>query len=151
MTGSMPGMAASTRRHAYWVAAEFGGGTENSLALDVTWACTSRPITTSQSPVSPEMRLLVVAAMVFDVSAIHEAAGAGVEACISSVSDNRAVAEGQSVVGVRAQRWLRLLRFGAVPRAYRQPLFEPARPMAAAKHAFRHVDQVGETRLAQLR
>src|SRR5690606_18157845 len=33
---------------------------ENSLALDVTWAWTSRPITTSQSPVAPLMRYSLI-------------------------------------------------------------------------------------------
>src|SRR4051812_18481980 len=50
----MPGIAASTSDT--WL---FGSppnaveAPENSLALEVTWACTSRPITTSQSPVEP--------------------------------------------------------------------------------------------------
>src|SRR5262245_10983885 len=58
MTGSMPGMAASTSET--WL---FGGppkaveAPENSLALEATCACTSRPITVSQSPVAPRMRL----------------------------------------------------------------------------------------------
>src|SRR5258708_16150486 len=50
----MPGIAASTSDT--W---EFGSppnaveAPENNLACEVTWACTSRPITTSQSPVAP--------------------------------------------------------------------------------------------------
>src|SRR6266571_3745179 len=54
MTGSMPGIAASTRDT--W---EFGGlpnaveAPENSLAFEVTCACTSMPTTTCQSPVMP--------------------------------------------------------------------------------------------------
>ena len=50
----MPGIAASTSET--WL---FGAppnsveAPENSLALEVTWACTSMPITTSQSPVAP--------------------------------------------------------------------------------------------------
>src|SRR5437667_20884 len=53
MTGSMPGIAASTRET--W---EFGAlpnavdAPENSLAFDVTCACTSMPMTTSQSPLA---------------------------------------------------------------------------------------------------
>ena len=56
-TGSMPGIAASTRLT--WL---FGSAPnaveapENSLALLATWAWTSRPITTSHSPVAPWMR-----------------------------------------------------------------------------------------------
>ena len=54
MTGSMPGIAASTSET--W---EFGSppnsveAPENSFDCDVTWAWTSRPTTTSQSPVAP--------------------------------------------------------------------------------------------------
>ena len=50
----MPGIAASTSET--WL---FGAppnsveAPENSLAFEVTWACTSMPITTSQSPVAP--------------------------------------------------------------------------------------------------
>src|ERR1700733_2345272 len=50
----MPGIAASTSD-----TCELGSppnsveAPENSLASDVTWACTSRPITTSQSPFAP--------------------------------------------------------------------------------------------------
>ena len=58
ITGSMPGIAASTSE-----TCEFGSppnaveAPENSLACEVTWACTSRPMTTSQSPVAPLMSL----------------------------------------------------------------------------------------------
>ena len=54
MTGSIPGIAASTSET--WL---FGSppnsvdAPEKSFAFDVTWAWTSMPITTSQSPVSP--------------------------------------------------------------------------------------------------
>ena len=54
ITGSMPGIAASTSE-----TCELGSppnaveAPENNLASDVTWACTSKPITTSQSPVAP--------------------------------------------------------------------------------------------------
>src|SRR5260370_11458906 len=54
MTGSMPGIAASTRET--WL---FGSppnsveAPENSFELEVTWAWTSSPITISQSPVAP--------------------------------------------------------------------------------------------------
>src|SRR5258708_22151361 len=56
MTGSMPGMAASTSET--W---ELGAppnavaAPENSLDCEATWAWTSRPITTSQSPVAPRI------------------------------------------------------------------------------------------------
>ena len=56
-TGSMPGIAASTRLT--WVlgsAPNAVAAPENSLALETTWAWTSRPITTSHSPVAPLMR-----------------------------------------------------------------------------------------------
>src|SRR5690606_5890709 len=55
----MPGMAASTR-----LTFEFGSAPnaveapENSLASDLTWACTSMPMITSQSPVAPGIRRL---------------------------------------------------------------------------------------------
>src|SRR5882762_6632364 len=54
MTGSMPGIAASTSET--WV---FGSppnsveAPENSFEFEVTWAWISKPITTSQSPVAP--------------------------------------------------------------------------------------------------
>ena len=54
ITGSMPGMAASTSET--WA---FGSppnaveAPENNLACEVTWAWTSMPMTTSQSPVAP--------------------------------------------------------------------------------------------------
>ena len=57
ITGSMPGIAASTK-----LTLLFGGRPnsvdepENSLLSDVTWAWTSMPITISQSPVAPEMK-----------------------------------------------------------------------------------------------
>src|SRR5215218_4660359 len=68
MTGSMPGIAASTSET--WL---FGSppnsveAPENSFDLDVTWACTSSPITTSQSPVWPLISFpgLTVAFMLF--------------------------------------------------------------------------------------
>ena len=56
-TGSMPGKAASTR--ATWLLGSAPNSVEapeKSLASDVTWAWTSRPITTSHSPVAPWMR-----------------------------------------------------------------------------------------------
>ena len=55
---AMPGMAASTKD-----TCEFGAppnsveAPENSLASDATWACTSMPTMTSQSPVEPRMSL----------------------------------------------------------------------------------------------
>src|SRR5437868_6297314 len=58
ITGNMPGMPASTKD-----TCEFGSAPnsveapENSLDLDRTWAWTSRPITTSQSPVCPLINL----------------------------------------------------------------------------------------------
>ncbi|MNL42239.1 hypothetical protein D3C87_1646820 [compost metagenome] len=57
MVGSMPGMAASTK-----LTLALGGlpkavdEPENSLLSLVTWACTSMPMITSQSPVEPEIR-----------------------------------------------------------------------------------------------
>ena len=59
MTGSMPGIAASTSD-----TCEFGAppksveAPENSLECESTCACTSMPITTSQSPVAPAMKRL---------------------------------------------------------------------------------------------
>ena len=57
ITGSMPGMAASTRLT--WALGSPPNSVEapeNSLALEVTWAWTSMPITTSQEPVAPSIR-----------------------------------------------------------------------------------------------
>ena len=56
ITGSMPGMAASTSET--WLlggAPKAVAAPENNFAADITWACTSRPMTTSQSPVRPSM------------------------------------------------------------------------------------------------
>src|SRR5579871_4151105 len=56
ITGSIPGMAASTSD-----TCEFGSppnavaAPENSFDFELTWAWTSSPITTSQSPVAPLM------------------------------------------------------------------------------------------------
>ena len=56
ITGSMPGMAASTSE-----TCELGSppnaveAPEKSFERDVTWAWTSMPMTTSQSPVAPLM------------------------------------------------------------------------------------------------
>ena len=56
ITGSMPGNAASTK-----LTCELGGAPksvaapENSFALLITWAWTSRPTTTSQAPVEPSI------------------------------------------------------------------------------------------------
>ena len=54
ITGSIPGMAASTRE-----TLEFGSAPkaveapENSFDCEATWACTSIPITSSQSSLTP--------------------------------------------------------------------------------------------------
>jgi hypothetical protein len=56
--GNMPGMAASTSET--WLLGAPPNSVEapeNSFALEVTWACTSMPMTTSQSPVEPRIRL----------------------------------------------------------------------------------------------
>src|SRR5947199_1415088 len=54
ITGSIPGMAASTSDTcALGAPPNAVDAPENSLALDVTWACTSMPMTTSQSPLAP--------------------------------------------------------------------------------------------------
>ena len=56
MTGSMPGIAASTRLTLVLGAApKVVEAPEKSLALELTWAWTSRPITISQSPLAPAM------------------------------------------------------------------------------------------------
>src|ERR1700742_4259875 len=66
ITGSMPGIATSTSET--WL---FGSppnsveAPENSLALEVTWAWISIPITTSQSPVAPLINLPLVVVMTF--------------------------------------------------------------------------------------
>src|SRR5690606_16072200 len=55
-TGSMPGIAASTRlTWLFGSAPNAAEAPENSLALEVTCACTSRPMTTSQVPVRPSI------------------------------------------------------------------------------------------------
>ena len=54
ITGSKPGMPASTRETCVLGSAPKAVvAPENSLALDLTWACTSSPMTSSQSPVAP--------------------------------------------------------------------------------------------------
>ena len=57
ITGSMPGIAASTSET--WLLGSPPNAVEapeNSFDFEATWACTSRPMTTSQSPVAPAMR-----------------------------------------------------------------------------------------------
>ena len=57
MTGSMPGIAASTRLTlALGAEPNAVEAPENSFASDFTCACTSMPMITSQSPVAPEMK-----------------------------------------------------------------------------------------------
>jgi hypothetical protein len=56
MTGSMPGMPASTKATLELGSApNFVDAPEKSLARDETCACTSMPITSSQSCRAPEM------------------------------------------------------------------------------------------------
>ena len=57
ITGSMPGMAASTSET--WLLGAPPNAVEapeNSLASELTWAWISMPTTTSQSPVAPLMK-----------------------------------------------------------------------------------------------
>ncbi len=57
MTGSMPGMAASTRLTlALGAAPKAVEAPENNFASEMTCACTSRPMMISQSPVAPGIR-----------------------------------------------------------------------------------------------
>ena len=57
ITGSMPGMAASTSETlAFGALPNCVEAPENSFALLVTCACTSMPMITSQSPVAPGMK-----------------------------------------------------------------------------------------------
>ena len=68
ITGSMPGIAASTSET--WLLGDAPKpveAPENSFDAEATCACTSMPITTSQSPVAPVTRLL---AAVFALSCI---------------------------------------------------------------------------------
>ena len=52
----MPGMAASTRLTlVFGSAPKLVEAPEKSLAFEATWAWTSRPMTSSQSPVAPAM------------------------------------------------------------------------------------------------
>ena len=56
ITGSIPGIAASTRLTLVLGAAPKAvEAPEKSLAFELTWACTSSPITISQSPLAPAM------------------------------------------------------------------------------------------------
>ncbi len=58
ITGSMPGIAASTSET--WLLGAPPNSVEapeNSFDFEVTWACTSMPMTTSQSPVAPLINL----------------------------------------------------------------------------------------------
>src|SRR5215472_9658185 len=59
MTGSIPGMAASTSEtRALASPPNSVEAPENNLARELTWAWTSMPITTSQSPVEPLISLV---------------------------------------------------------------------------------------------
>src|ERR1700733_12152519 len=58
MTGSMPGIAASTSETcAFGSPPNSVEAPENSFEREVTWAWTSSPITISQSPLAPLIRL----------------------------------------------------------------------------------------------
>src|ERR1700733_9963616 len=58
ITGSMPGMAASTSETCALASPPNSvDAPENNLARDATWAWTSMPMTTSQSPVAPLISL----------------------------------------------------------------------------------------------
>src|SRR5690349_19376068 len=60
-TGSMPGIAASTRLTcAFGSAPKAAAAPENSSDFETTCAWTSRPITTSHSPVAPWMRYSLI-------------------------------------------------------------------------------------------
>src|SRR5258708_8564755 len=66
MTGSMPGIAASTNET--WLLGSPPNSVaapENSFEFEVTWAWTSSPITISQSPVAPLTSFAFVALMLF--------------------------------------------------------------------------------------
>src|SRR5262249_13040716 len=74
MTGSMPGMAASTSE-----TCELGSppnavaAPENSFDCEVTWAWISMPMTTSQSPLAPLMSLDCISAALLDAPAARRA------------------------------------------------------------------------------
>ena len=58
ITGSIPGIAASTKLTlALGAAPKPVEAPEKSLAAEATWACTSMPITSSQSDFAPRMTL----------------------------------------------------------------------------------------------
>jgi hypothetical protein len=60
ITGSMPGNPASTKLTCVFGSAPKAvAAPENSFAFETTCAWISRPITTSHSPVSPLIRLLI--------------------------------------------------------------------------------------------
>ena len=64
ITGSMPGIAASTSDT--WLLGAPPNSVEapeNNFDLEVTCACTSRPMTTSQSPVEPLISLPLFCAL----------------------------------------------------------------------------------------
>src|SRR5262249_18438281 len=106
ITGSMPGIAASTND-----TCELGSppnaveAPENSFDREVTWAWTSMPTTTSQSPVAP--------------LSSFEAFGAIGEALIDTLIDR------SSRAGGRSARWLAARagrhKAAAVPAAAQEP------------------------------
>ncbi len=58
ITGSMPGMAASTRLTcSFGPAPKPTAAPENSFDFEATWAWTSSPMTSSQGPVRPSISL----------------------------------------------------------------------------------------------
>src|SRR5262245_30466511 len=66
----MPGMAASTRETcSFGPAPKPTAAPENSLALEATWACTSRPSTISHGPVRPWISFDVASLMAALLSA----------------------------------------------------------------------------------
>ena len=64
ITGSMPGIAASTSET--WLlgsAPNSVAAPENSFEREATCACTSRPTMTSHSPVAPSIKFLLLVAL----------------------------------------------------------------------------------------
>src|SRR5580692_953050 len=78
MTGSMPGIAASTSETCAFASPPNSvEAPENSLAFELTWAWTSRPMITSQSPVAPLIS--------FDLAGLDLSVGASIAVSVGGI------------------------------------------------------------------
>src|ERR1700748_2489397 len=119
----MPGIAASTSETcALGAAPNAVAAPENSFAWELTWAWISMPMTTSQSPVSRLMSLLVfVGAFISFLRVVREAMA-------------------RQSIGVKVRRRDGRAAWRCAPLALRPPMLTRAGPVAGARGRIRDED-----------